>query len=662
MSARLRIGSLRTSLDTALGRRAGRIAVGFALFALLFGLLAAFVFAMPVLYDTDSYCHLGIALDYQESGLLEDLPSVRYSVMSEGFGDKDLLFHLLLSRFVHAGSSDGGRVALALLGAAALTAVSMLAARAVGSWGLLVGPTLMLLAQDLPDRLLRLRPELLGLLLLLLATDAAARRRHRTVGLLFLILTLAYNISQLLVIFVAGWFAVRWWRRNRPEWAGVLYPLLGIGLGLVLHPHFPKNLEVWYLITFEHLGRIGEFSEGGAELLPARAVDIFRNNLGWWVAMIGLAAALTRLPAGSAAREQSASLQPAAHSDGDEAGCYTVAALGFAALYFGVMWRFGLYFYPFVTLAILHEARQHGFRFGGWTPAAGRARLPTAAFMVVVVALALIPARAMARFFLDSRAPGPPREVEWRQFGAAVPEGARVAAPWGEAGAYMFWAPQGRYLNILDPLYMADEFPKEYAAQKALFAGELPDVPLAVGRWLDSDHLAFSRFLAPPRLLARAAADPRLEPVYSGYNLLYRLRPHANESFWLDWSYRIEGTGTRPRDPDRYLRASGEDAALEGFVDANRVGADGRCVQFMHPFKLDAPERLRLEFAPYGPGRLAIDGELRVDLRAATGAVLGKGVQVELDLAAGAHLAEVESCPAPATTWNGFFLRTVTPL
>jgi hypothetical protein len=141
------------------------------------------------------------------------------------------------------------------------------------------------------------------------------------------------------------------------------------------------------------------------------------------------------------------------------------------------------------------------------------------------------------------------------------------------------------------------------------------------------------------------------------------VRPGANDSFWLDWSYRLAGQGTT--DTDRgwrpYPRASGQESALEGFVDANRVGAGGRCAQFVHRFELTAPERLRLEFAPYGPGRLALDGELRVDLRAVTGAVLGQATEVELDLAAGAHLAEVESCPAPVAKWNGFFLRTVPP-
>ena len=65
-------------------------------------------------------------------------------------------------------------------------------------------------------------------------------------------------------------------------------------------------------------------------------------------------------------------------------------------------------------------------------------------------------------------------------------------------------------------------------------------------------------------LQARAAADPRLELVYGGYNLLYRLRTGANQSFWLDWSYQAGDAEWLA-----YPRASGNGAALEGFVDGN---------------------------------------------------------------------------------------------
>jgi hypothetical protein len=129
-----------------------------ALFAAAFVLGVLFYSRHPLLYDADSYYHLTIARAFAQDGLLHSLPWARFSVMHQGFGDKEFLFHVLLAPFAAmADPLAGGRLALALLDALVLASLGYLASRAVGPWGLLVPFGLVAGSGEVAWRLVRLR-------------------------------------------------------------------------------------------------------------------------------------------------------------------------------------------------------------------------------------------------------------------------------------------------------------------------------------------------------------------------------------------------------------------------------------------------------------------------------------------------------------------------
>lgn len=607
-----------------------------AVFAVAFALAAAFTRAAPVLNDTDSYYHLAVARLFATGGVPAELPWARFSLLRSPFPDKELLFHWALSPFApEAGSSTaGGRLALALFVALALGVLALLAAELAGpaaAWSALLLP---LLALDFPDRLNRLRPELFALVLFLLTARAIARRSDRVVALLGVLFALSYTAIQAWLGLVLLLWLVRWRHDGRPAWALPLYAGLGAGLGLVVHPAFPANLDLWAVVNVHLFDFVDRLGAGGAELRPATAVELLTKNLGFWVAAALALAAARRSPAAPPARALARDV-------------HALAALAFGALYL-TMWRFGIYFFPFAALALLARLGPEGL--AARLPVGRRRALPVALAWLVCAGLALPQAAAMARRFLDRTMPGPQREDAWRDFAASVPAGARVAAPWGIAQAYVFFAPQGRYLNLLDPLLMALPHPREHALAQALFAGEEPDLALAVGIGLDSDYLAFSTLSSAPRLAARAAGDPRLRSRYAGYDRLYEIDPAASARFVRDWQAAPEGAPwvSYPRSAEPRARE------LEAFVDARRVGAG--CVRFLHRRTVAAAVERWFELAPYGSARFAVDGRPLVALGGAPGAVLGAGALVRVELAAGEHALMVETCPDPSTGRAGFFL------
>src|SRR2546428_849601 len=90
----------------------------------------------PVLPDGDSYYHLAVARAYAEHGVSYRPDWARFSIMHDGFGDKEFLFHVLLMPFARlADPTRGGVAALALLGALIAAVLAHGAMAALRRWG-----------------------------------------------------------------------------------------------------------------------------------------------------------------------------------------------------------------------------------------------------------------------------------------------------------------------------------------------------------------------------------------------------------------------------------------------------------------------------------------------------------------------------------------------
>ncbi len=221
--------------ETGSRRRRNRWAVLAVTTAVFVGMLLLLE-QIPNLYDTDSYYHLAVARRYWDEGLRGGLPRARQSVMAAGFGDKELLFHLLLVPFVKLGGTGGGKLAVAVFATLLALQVARLSVRAVGPWGALVPLWLLLTAFDLTNRLLRLRPEALSVLLLLVGAELAAAGRYRLLGALALIFAYSHTAWHTLPLLCGLWFLLQGLRSRRWDWHLVAYPLLGCSLAVILHP------------------------------------------------------------------------------------------------------------------------------------------------------------------------------------------------------------------------------------------------------------------------------------------------------------------------------------------------------------------------------------------------------------------------------------------
>ena len=593
----------------------------------------------PVLPDADSYYHLAVARAYAEHGLFYRPDWARFSIMHDGFGDKEFLFHVLLIPFTRlADPTRGGVVALALLGALIAALLAHQAMAAVGRWGLAIPLLVFGSAADFMLRAIRLRPELLSLLLILIAIPLASRRRSALLAVVAFLYTLGYTAFQAFLGLCLLFFVYTLWVERRAEWRIAVYPGIGVALGLLLHPHFPANVRVWLVQNVSFFVQNATV-DPGPEILPPTTRETLLLNLGWWAGLLVLWRSRSRVAAPCEDRRLS--------------DFTLLAAAAFGLLYL-LMYRFIVYAVPLVTLALLRSMQAAGEAPGRFTRLAARGRVPFA----LAFSLCLLSAAPLTRLGLGrmqaamSRVWRPDMRADWEAFARAMPDGAKVAAPWAATEAFVFWAPRAAYLNVLDPLFMAARDAATYRLYLDLFEGREADIPLLATARFESEFYADDGQY--PFAKARLATDPRVAHLHDGITFLYRFLEGRNADFLLDWKVLPEGAPMPPpldlvADPalPLYPRAATErERAVEGYVDGRRLGAAAGCIGFARAEDVERATRLVLEVSPYGSAEVYADDRPTAAIPSPRAAVLGRGVVLSLALDPGRHRLAIRTCPA----------------
>ena len=591
---------------------------------------------LPVLPDGDSYYHLAVARAYAERGLFHRLEWARLSIMYDGFGDKELLFHVLLVPFaVLSDPTTGGFIALALLGALVAAALAHGAVAAIGRWGIAIPLLVFGGSADFMLRMIRLRPETLSLLLILIAIPLASRRRTVWLGVVAWLYTLTYTAFEAFLGLCVLFFIYDVWVEQRADWRMILYPAIGVALGLLLHPHFPANVRVWVVQNLSFY--LGNETVPSPENAARTTRDTLVLNLGWWAGLLVLWR--SRVPV-------------APPSEDRRLRDLTLLATAAFALLYVLVYRFITYLVPLATLALLRAMQAAGEAPGRYARLPWRGRVPFApAFVLCLISAVPLSAYGLGRMQAVLRSWRPDMRADWEAFARALPEGARVAAPWAATEAFVFWAPHAAYLDVLDPIFIAAKDAATYRLYLDLFEGRVADIPLVAATRFDSDYYADDGQY--PFARARLAADPRAVPLHDGITYLYRFLEDHNQDFLLDWKVLPGGAPLPPpielvADPGlpSYPRGAGRERALEGYVDGRRLGEAAACVAFARLEEVDRPTTLALEVSPYGTAQVFVDDRLAAAILSPRAGVLGRGVIVTLALDPGRHRLTIHTCPA----------------
>lgn len=591
------------------------------------------LFTWPArLYDSDAYLHLSLARTMAAHGFLDHLEWARFSTLGEAYGDKELLFHLLLVPFVKFGYAElGGQFALALTCTAIFISLWELGGQALGRRGILV-PLLVFGSGSFMLRAIRLRPELLAMLLLVWIVWAIAHRRYWTATALSFAFTFSHTAFHSLLGLALLFFAWQAWSERRWEWQILASTWSGVVLAVLLHPQLPRNLSVFWVQNVE-LFRLKGRLDHGPELSPHALDTLVQMDALFWLGLLALAAATART------RMSASDLRPSDPARRMASFCW-IATASFSVL-FASMGRFATLVIPFAALAAAFELAARSSAATAMTEDRlrlfGSRSLPAVPVLSVIAALSV--ANGLAIAFVNFRLGGSfdrGLRHELDELAQVLVPGSTVAANWDDAELYAFHAPHARYMNVYDPVFMAIGDPDRYWLWMALLAGEVPDTAGAIHDELQSEFVAVQAG-SHPKLERRLANDPRVTLLHRGRHLLYRIAA-SDPRIMSGWTFESGAAAPSPT----------------GYVDATATPEP--CATFVRSETLSEPRTELIELAGWGPSALSLDGQPRLQLPAASLARLGEGAVVPLRIEAGDHRWSVQTCKHEGRA--GFYVVT----
>lgn len=502
-------------------------------------LLAAVVFsavqgATPNIIGIDGYYHIKVAALMREYGPRLDFPWLQLTILGPGhYTDHHFLFHALQAPFTVGDLRVGAKMAAVLFATlGAYTAYAFLARHGVRYAFLWLG-VLLACAHTFLWRHSMARPQGLSLAVLVLALWVLFDGRRRLLlplgfaaawlfdGFFFILSVPALALAAQVGLRLVERWGPRWGlaARSPGDEAGISSPReglvalgwtsLGIILGILAHPYFPRNLEFAYLHLLPKAGLGSDWDiRVGLEWYPYSPLSFFtRAGPATALTVLGLVPPLLALRRGRLPDWRTMTLAGFA---------FVLLAMvmrsqrlieyfpAFAALFCAWSWSRTRLDDTLLARRLAEAvARVPSIaRPAGWWPALAVALLAPALIW------ALIEARGQAR---NGRAWDAYREpAAW--LAANTPPRARVFnTDWDDFPYIFYWNTHNVYLVGLDPTYMSLYDRELYVLWRNVAAGQVRAPARTIRESFGAEYVLSDRRRAG--FLRAAAQDPDLEEV-----------------------------------------------------------------------------------------------------------------------------------------------------
>ena len=139
--------------------------------------------------------------------------------------------------------------------------------------------------------------------------------------------------------------------------------------------------------------------------------------------------------------------------------------------------------------------------------------------------------------------------------------------------------------------------------------------------------------------------------LYRGRDVLFQIKPQANENFILDWKVMPPGGKWPPDEKD--VLANGKSYpvfsdpsvhGIEGYINGFRTDPSGKCVDFVHIEEVAEPIFVEYELSPYGASGFWHNDISIFETIPPSRAILGQGLRFQLRLEKGLHRFSVRTC------------------
>jgi len=216
----------------------------FILFLLLFSF---FQFQSSHIIGHDGYLHIKVAELIKENGFFKEFPFITQSILNSNYADTQFFFRVLLIPFTLLGLVLGAKISAIIFSALFFSSFYFVLSKLKIQLPLLWTLLLFFSSFEYMYRFLFPRPMAIFMAGLFVFIYLLIKRKYFWSSLISIILVWLYQGFVFLIMIVLIYFLVELLFFKKLNLQSIIYPLIGVVLGLLLNPYFPLNLEMLYL-------------------------------------------------------------------------------------------------------------------------------------------------------------------------------------------------------------------------------------------------------------------------------------------------------------------------------------------------------------------------------------------------------------------------------
>ncbi len=429
--------------------------------------------------DPDRFYHFRISQIYADQGFPKTLPQAEDVGWGDAFAEKEFLFHELTGLGHKLAGEWGVLWVTWALYAAIAASFGYILGYSVGSlWLIPVGAALMMMGTGIFSlRMLMVRPHVLAILLMTWQMFCWSRGAWIAACFFGAIYTLSYHAFYVPLL-IAGVFITCQWAAGHPIKRQALWAVGGILMAVLINPAFPYNIDTAIQHASIVLAKSAHLqvpdSDFGVELRRLTSDEMLkRHGLYLLLPFILLAGILFK---GTWRFDQPTTWRPLKHPN--IAACIMIAMI-FAVLTFLTPRAYEILVPAvLITIATTASVFKHRRRFA--------------------LGFCLLSAVVMGRHTYSILEPmktsdlKEPNNEEVGQLLAQIPKGqpAKVFNLNWDMAPYIFYhRPDLKFVDLLDPTFLARKHPDLYDIKQRIQNGQHPDPWLAIRGDFNADYV-----------------------------------------------------------------------------------------------------------------------------------------------------------------------------
>jgi hypothetical protein len=225
-----------------------RITFAFVAFLIIFSIMQ---FTVPNIIGFDGYYHIKIADIIKQQGFVKEFPWAVYTIFSNNYADIQILFKILLIPFTFFDLNFGAKIASILFSTIAFAVFYWFLTQNKIKYAFFWTLLYLFTSASLMSRFLLPRQMPLVIALLILTIYFLQRKKYLFLALTSLIFVLLHSSFVFQLILISLYFILEKIFFKKFDHKILLYPFIGVILGLVINPYFPSNISMLYAQIFK---------------------------------------------------------------------------------------------------------------------------------------------------------------------------------------------------------------------------------------------------------------------------------------------------------------------------------------------------------------------------------------------------------------------------